>query len=101
MKFLNLTFLLLFISLIGHAQIADTSLAKKLTINGFCLCQTTITGLKQSYPDLKQVDVEEMDLAKGCFGQDSRFIAGVGYTSGNEPGIIFQKDQDTDYISKI
>ncbi len=42
-----------------------------------------------------------MDLSKNCLGQDSRFIAGKGYYSDNQPGIIFQKDQDSDYISKI
>lgn len=42
-----------------------------------------------------------MDLAKGCLGQDSRYIAGKGYASDKQPGMIFQKDQDTDYISKI
>jgi len=101
MKIFKLTFSLLFISLIGHAQIADTLLAKKITINGFCLCQATLSGLKQSYTDLKEVNVEEMDLAKGCFGQDSRYVAGKGYASDKQPGMIFQKDQDTDYISKI
>jgi len=42
-----------------------------------------------------------MDLAKGCFWQDSRFIAGIGYASDKQPGIVFQKDQTADYISKI
>jgi len=101
MKFLNLTILLLFVSLISRAQTTDTELAKKLTINGFCLCQTTLSGLKQTYTDLKEVNVEEMDLGKKCISQDSRYIAGKGYASDKQPGMIFQKDQDTDYISKI
>jgi hypothetical protein len=83
------------------AQLSDTTASKKLTVNGFCLCKTTLGSLKQSDADLKEVDVEEMDLAKGCFGQDSRFIAGKGYASYKLPGIIFQKDQQSDYVSKI
>ena len=42
-----------------------------------------------------------MDLPKKCFGQDSRYIAGTGYSSSKQPGIIFQKDPESDYISKI
>jgi hypothetical protein len=36
-----------------------------------------------------------------CYGQDSRFENGKGYYSVKFPGIIFQKDQQTDFISKI
>lgn len=42
-----------------------------------------------------------MDLGKKCFGKDSRFVNGKGYFSDKYPGLIFQKDQDEDYISKI
>ena len=87
--------------LLVKAQLNDTTLIKKLSVNGFCLCKTTLESLKQSYADVKEVDVEEMDLAKGCYGQDSRFIAGRGYTSDRQPGMVFQKDPQSDYISKI
>jgi len=83
------------------AQLSDSAIIKKLTVTGFCLCKTTVENLKQSYRDVKEVDVEEMDLAKGCYSQDSRFISGKGYTSDLQPGIIFQKEPQSDYISKI
>jgi hypothetical protein len=83
------------------AQVKDAVLAKKVTINGYCLCTTTLTGLKESDASVKAVDVEEMDLAKGCYSQDSRYIAGKGYHTDKQPGLIFQKDPDNDFISKI
>lgn len=83
------------------AQTADSTQIQKAGINGIFLCQTTVSTLKQLDKNLQQVDVEEMDLAKGCYGGDSRFIAGSGYATGMQPGLIFQKDQHSDYISKI
>src|ERR1700704_3070806 len=83
------------------AQI-DSSLAKKITISGFCLCKTTLTDLQSLSTDFKQIDLEEMDFGKKCMaGGDSRFVNGKGYYSPKYPGMIFQKDQDEDYISKI
>lgn len=84
-----------------NAQITDSAFVKKLSINGFCLCNTTLSTLKQLNIGLKEADVEEMDLPKNCYGQDSRFIAGKGFSSDRYPGMIFQKDQETDQISKI
>jgi len=83
------------------AQIKDPELAKKVTINGYCLCTTTLTSLKAQDPELINVEVEEMDEAKGCYGQDSRYTAGNGYSTTIHPGMIFQKDQNNDFISKI
>ncbi len=101
MKLLSGIFLLLFITVCSNAQLVDTALIKKLSINGVCLCKTTLSALKQTYPDLKKVNVEEMDIPKGCFSEDSRFIAGVGYASPEQHGVIFQKDQVEDFVSKI
>jgi len=92
---------LLTLPIISRAQIKDSVLVKKLSINGICLCNTTLPALKQLSNDLKEVEVEEMDLPKNCFGGDARFIAGKGYTSNMYPGMIFQKDQTTNQISKI
>lgn len=86
---------------IGQNKI-DTSLAKKITVSGFCLCRTTLNDLKVLSKDFKQIEVEEMDFGKKCIGgQDSRYENGKGYYSEKYPGLIFQKDQDADYISKI
>lgn len=79
----------------------DTSLAKKITVSGFCLCQTTLADLKNIDIEIKEVEVEEMDMCKDGFVQDSRFINRKGYYSKKYPGIIFQKDNDNDFISKI
>ncbi len=89
------------IPLLVKAQLSDTGLIRKLSINSVCLCKTTLESLKQSYTDVKEVDVEEMDLAKGCYSQDSRFIPGKGYASDKQLGIVFQKDPQSDYISNI
>lgn len=102
MKYSICTFLTLFIfSSSLYAQLADEALIKKLSINGYCLCKTTVTELKTADSALKEVKVEEMDLPPNCFGQDTRFIAGKGYYSDKHPGIVFQKDQNSNYISKI
>jgi hypothetical protein len=45
--------------------------------------------------------VEEMDLTANCVGDDSRYIAGEGYSISKYPGMIFQQDQKSDLISKI
>ena len=84
-----------------RTSLLDTSLAKKITVAGFCLCQTTLSDLQNVSPNLKQIDVEEMDLGKKCIAQDGRFENGRGYYSDQFPGMIFQKDQNTNEISKI
>jgi hypothetical protein len=108
MKFITASFFaIFFFYLKGQAQtnsettLIDTALAKRITVSGFCLCQTSLTDLKNIDSNLEQVQVEEMDSPKKCFGQDSRFENGKGYYSEKYKGIIFQKDQSTDFISKI
>lgn len=91
----------LLVQMTSKAQLKDSMLVKKLSVHGVCLCRTTLSDLKREYSDLKEIDVEEMDMPKNCYGQDSRFISGKGYYTQIHPGIIFQKDQESDYISKI
>jgi hypothetical protein len=80
----------------------DSILAKKITISGFCLCKTTLSDLQNLSNDFRPVDVEEMDLGKRCAGvNDSRYENGKGYYSEKYLGMIFQKDPDENYISKI
>jgi hypothetical protein len=93
--------LVLFFQFAADAQVIDTNLIKKLSINGICLCNITLAIVSKTGGQLKKVEVEEMDLGKSCIGQDSRFIAGVGYSSLKYPGMIFQQDQGSDQISKI
>jgi hypothetical protein len=80
----------------------DSALAGKITVSGFCLCKTTLSDLQKLSNDFKPVEVEEMDLGKRCIGTtDSRYENGKGYYSEKYPGLIFQKDPNEDYISKI
>jgi hypothetical protein len=62
---------------------------------------TTVAGLEEVNTDYKTVGVEEMDLPKGCGSEDSRFLAEKGFSFAKYPGMIFQKDQTTDHVSKI
>ena len=108
MKFkIAFSFLLSIYCLVGHSQtndetsLLDTSLAKRITVSGFCLCQTTLHDLQKLSTDFKRIEVEEMDLGKKCISQDSRFENGKGYYSDKFPGLILQKDQTSDEISKI
>jgi hypothetical protein len=92
--------------LIGQSQISakspvDPALAKKITIGGFCLCQTSLEDLKKLSGHFAEIEVEEMDLPIKCLSQDARFENGKGYYSKDCPGLIFQKDQITNFISKI
>ena len=82
-----------------QAQVKDAALIKKLSINGLCLCNTTLDSLRAA--GLKDTTVEEMDTPPGCIAQDSRYVAGMGYYSSKYPGMIFQRDQTTNQISKI
>ena len=79
----------------------DKALADRITINGFCLCKSTINELKKIGGTITPVDVVEMDYPKDCFTQDSRYIYAKGFTSSQFPGMIFQKDQSYEFISKI
>jgi hypothetical protein len=85
----------------GNQPPFDSALKSKLTVSGFCLCQTTLTELQTPDSGLHDVNVEEMDLCDDGFVQDARFNNRKGYYSAKYPGIIFQKDKDNDFISKI
>lgn len=96
MKFL-ITILAIFIALKLDAQKNDT-----IKLSDFKLCEFTFTELKKNAPDLKQVNVEEMNLCSDGFVQDSRFENRIGYETKIYPGVIFQKYQpDIDVIAKI
>jgi hypothetical protein len=90
-------------SLFGQVNQAgiDSALAAKITVSGFCLCHTTVDDLERLDKKLAEVTVEEMDLGKRCSGGDGRFVSGRGYYSDSFPGMVFQKEQTTNYISKI
>ena len=101
-----MSILLFALNYIGKAQTVskspiDSTLANKISISGFCLCQTTLNELKEMDSELTKAEVEEMDSPKECIGEDSRFENGIGYSSNQIPGIVFQKEKNTDLISKF
>ncbi len=100
MKYLITAFFAFVIMVRGESQV-DSDLAKRISISGFCLCQTSLTSLKNIADDVEIVDIEEMDLPKTCIGQDSRFTNGKGYTSKQYPGLVFQIGNESDYFGKI
>jgi hypothetical protein len=79
----------------------SAELKSKLTVSGFCLCQTTLSQLKSLDSNLRNVNVEEMSFCNDGFVQEARFTNGKGFYSTKYPGLIFQKDRDNDLISKI
>jgi len=105
MKSPLLLFQTLFITFTLSAQgpnSIDSAQAKKITINGICLCQTTIADLQKADPQLKEIEVEEMELGKRCGGGTFGYHEnGKGYFSEKFPGMIFQKDQGEHYIGNI
>ncbi len=90
-------------SLTLHSQtkLSNTSFVRKITISNYCLCRTTLDSLLKLDSSLLTIEVEEMDLGKKCIAIDSRFENGKGYYSDKVQGIIFQKDQTTNAISKL
>ncbi|HEX6893210.1 MAG TPA: hypothetical protein VF141_21015 [Chryseolinea sp.] len=89
------------ISLSQQQEHDNLSQDKSVTLSGITLCKTSIADLKNLAGDFAMVSVEEMDLPKNCYGQDSRYTSGEGYASKQFPGMIFQKGNESDYIGKI
>src|SRR3981081_2093590 len=104
MKFRLISIFLAFYGLTLKSQndtkptLLDTSLAKKISVSGFCLCQTSLSTLYNLSNDFKSIKVEEMNLSSNCVSEDSRFEKGKGYYSAKYPGLIFSKHQTTDEI---
>lgn len=66
------------------------------------LCELTLDILKQNDNELKQINLEEMNLCSDGFVQDGRFENRTGYISKSYPGVIFQKyRKDLNSIAKI
>jgi hypothetical protein len=100
--FIKISILILVTRLTGFSQVLNnTEQIKEISISGFTLCQTTLTDIQNLAKDFKVVSLEEMDLGKSCYGQDSRFTNGEGYASEQYPGLIFQKGNQSDYVGKI
>lgn len=93
--------LILVTTTISSSQTSNSDLGKEISISGFTLCRTTLTVIQNLAKDFKVVSLEEMDLPRSCYGQDSRFTNGEGYASEQYPGLIFQKGNQSDYVGKI
>ena len=90
------------IILISTANLfGQNSEQKTIELSEIKLCELTLSELKQQDGNLKEVELIEMDLCSDGFVQDARFENRKGYISKLYDGIIFQKDRDTELISKI
>jgi hypothetical protein len=78
----------------------DTSFISRVSISGFCPCKTTISDLSK-LGVLKEIKTENMDFGPNCISSDARFDNQVGVILENVDGIIFQKEESTEYVSKI
>jgi len=91
------TFLVLIITFKSFAQKSET-----IRLSDFKLCELTVDYLKEIDSNLRQVQVEEMNLCSDGFVQDGRFENRIGYESYLYPGVVFQKHQsEENNISKI
>ncbi len=80
---------------------SQNTVEKLVNLSEIKLCELTLNDLKNGDVNLKEVEVVEMDLCSDGFVTDSRFENRKGYTSKLFPGIIFQKYDQNDLISKI
>lgn len=92
----SLTFLLTFSILFSQ-----NTEKKLINLSEIKLCELTLSDLKNQDENLKEVEVIEMNLCSDGFVIDSRFENRKGYSSKLFPGIIFQKYDNKDLISKI
>jgi|SRR5690606_1720527 len=91
------TYLVLIINFKSFAQKSET-----IRLSDFKLCELTVDYLKEIDSNLRQVQVEEMNLCSDGFVQDGRFENRIGYESYLYPGVVFQKHQsEGNNISKI
>lgn len=96
MKKISIILILLF-SIKSFSQQKDA-----IRLSDIKLCNLTLEDLKQNDADLKQVNLEEMNLCSDEFVEDGRFENRIGYTSKLYPGVIFQKyHKDLNIIAKI
>jgi len=77
----------------------DTSFIAKTSVNGICPCETTLSDIMKS-SKLKRVNVENMELGENCIGS-SKFEDGNCYSLLTTKGMIVQKNDDTEYVTKI
>ncbi|MBT0810913.1 hypothetical protein KIH41_06420 [Litoribacter ruber] len=78
----------------------DTSFVAKATVESICPCQTTLADIMKS-STLQTVDVEIMEQGKNCISSDSRFENDKGYSLTQTKGLIVQKDDGTEYVTKV
>lgn len=81
--------------------IAQNSAVKTINLADIKLCELTLTDLKNQDANLQEVEVIEMGLCADGFVSDSRFENRKAYRSALYPGILFQKQEYLDNISKI
>ena len=94
--YLTIIILISTINLFGQNSEQET-----IDLSEIKLCELTLSELKKQDDNLKEVELIEMDLCSDGFVEDARFENRKGYVSKFYHGIIFQKDNNTELISKI
>lgn len=72
-----------------------------ITIAGVCLCYSSLDDLEKAGNTLQLVKVQEMEYPEKGPHLDSSYEYGRGYVTAKYPGMIFQTEQNSRYISKI
>ncbi|BDD05296.1 hypothetical protein [Aureibacter tunicatorum] len=94
-------YLTMFILISTINLFGQNSEQKIIELSEIKLCELTLSELKNQDENLKEIELIEMALCSDGFVKDARFENRKGYISKFYNGIIFQKDRDTDLISKI
>ncbi|NLR67424.1 hypothetical protein HGH92_24180 [Chitinophaga varians] len=71
------------------------------TVAGVCLCYTTLDDLEKAGNALQPVKVTEMEYPEKALRPDSSYEYGKGYITARYPGMIFQTERNSRYITKI
>ncbi|MCX2745418.1 hypothetical protein OO013_16180 [Mangrovivirga sp. M17] len=94
-------YIIIFTLLSSINLFGQNSIKRTIELSEIKLCELTLSELKKQDENLKEVELEEMNLCSDGFIQDARFENRKGYVSKYYNGMIFQKDRDSDLISKI
>ncbi|MDQ7961052.1 MULTISPECIES: hypothetical protein [Flavobacterium] len=81
--------------------LSQNSENKLINLSNIKFCDLKVSDLKKQDPNLQEIAILEMSLCPDGFVTDSRFENRKGYVSKLYPGVIFQKYNNRDLISKV
>jgi hypothetical protein len=85
----------------GPLKTLDSLTTAKLSMAGFCLCKTELKDVTRLADDFKEVDLEEMEYPKNCYGKHGEYKKYVSVASEKFKGMIFQRGDFHDYLGRI